>query len=247
MTNSKYIIFFIAAIIITTSTFSSNTTYAGIRSKAAAAILEKSISIYLKSKKSKVRNIALDKVSSVISKNPILKEKAKQIASNIYKKNPTLQKQYFLFLDRINAKQQLLPPVKRALNKRSTPGVAHGIDTLKAVKPGKSWLRGSHGNAARFPKQIASKMANKQFRNWDHFRTTFWKLVSKDKILRSGFSSSNISRMSQGLAPKAHTSQKNKGIDSYSLHHIKPISQGGGVYDMNNILITSPLYHNSFH
>jgi len=30
---------------------------------------------------------------------------------------------------------------------------------------------------------------------------------------------------------------------SYILHHLTPINKGGGVYDLDNLLITTPRYH----
>lgn len=42
--------------------------------------------------------------------------------------------------------------------------------------------------------------------------------------------------------PDSHLSQK-----TFILHHVIPISEGGGVYDMDNIRIVTPLSHNSIH
>lgn len=59
----------------------------------------------------------------------------------------------------------------------------------------------------------------------------------------SEFSASNITRMQQGLAPKAVKAQSYGKISSYVLHHMNPIYNGGGVYDLNNLVITTPLMH----
>ena len=29
----------------------------------------------------------------------------------------------------------------------------------------------------------------------------------------------------------------------YNLHHVTPIHEGGGVYDLNNIYVVTPRYH----
>lgn len=49
--------------------------------------------------------------------------------------------------------------------------------------------------------------------------------------------------MSDGLAPKAVKTQHYGKNKSYILHHKNPIHDGGGVYDLDNIVITSPRMH----
>jgi len=53
-----------------------------------------------------------------------------------------------------------------------------------------------------------------------------------------------IERMSQGKAPVASHGQRGKGSDLvYEIHHMHPIETGGGVYDVNNLVISSPVKH----
>lgn len=125
------------------------------------------------------------------------------------------------------------------LSGRCLPGKVSG----KGVDVGDRWLRGSHGNAGLFPKSIADKLRGKKFNSFDDFREAFWREVAKDPKLTQQFSKSNITRMSKGRAPIAHDSQWNGKNKSYILHHRTPIQHGGGVYDLDNILITTPRYH----
>ena len=37
--------------------------------------------------------------------------------------------------------------------------------------------------------------------------------------------------------------QQYKKQGSYVIHHIQPISKGGGVYDMGNLVVVTPRYH----
>lgn len=121
---------------------------------------------------------------------------------------------------------------------RCTPGEATGRG--RNVTQGR---RGTHGNAGVFPRSIADQLRGQKFRDFDHFRSEFWKAVSKDTDLSGQFSKSNIARMSDGLAPKVSVTQGVGKNTSYVLHHIEPIQHGGGVYDMDNLLIVTPRYH----
>ncbi|WP_413667267.1 RHS repeat-associated core domain-containing protein [Mucilaginibacter sp. Mucisp86] len=124
---------------------------------------------------------------------------------------------------------------------RYLPGTARGT----GIKINGQWLRGTQGNAGPVPSSIAAKLSGRGFNSFDEFRSAFWKEVAADKDLASQFSKSNITLMSKGNAPIAVKEQALGGQQSYILHHIIPISRGGDVYDMNNIMITTPLYHNS--
>ncbi|APM41269.1 colicin [Clostridium kluyveri] len=103
-------------------------------------------------------------------------------------------------------------------------------------------MRGSNGNIGLVPKEVADNLGGREFSNFDEFRKAFWKEYSNSSYA-SEFSKSNIKRMSQGLAPKAPASQQYGKISSYVLHHKNPIYNGGGVYDLDNIVISSPRMH----
>lgn len=46
-----------------------------------------------------------------------------------------------------------------------------------------------------------------------------------------------------GKAPRSDPSQWDGKVNSYQLHHVKPIHDNGGVYDLGNIYIVTPLFH----
>jgi hypothetical protein len=124
---------------------------------------------------------------------------------------------------------------------RNSPGVATGGTNAPAAAS--NWLRGSHGNAGRIPGQIANQLRGRSFASFDDFRQAFWRAVGNDADLGGGFSPTNVARMRSGNAPIAVASQHYGGSGSYVLHHSQPIQHGGGVYDMDNIVVATPLYH----
>lgn len=139
------------------------------------------------------------------------------------------------------AKPKLLGPKQSTTVTRNTPGTATGGKRLRKVS-GK-WLHGTAGNAARIPGQVADALRGRSFRNWDEFRETFWRTIAADESLTTGFAAKNIQRMSTGRAPIAHSTQQVGKLKSYVLHHVKPVQHGGGVYDLDNIVVVTPRYH----
>jgi hypothetical protein len=124
---------------------------------------------------------------------------------------------------------------------RNAPGMAQGGAKLKMIDG--QWLRGTAGNAGNFPGQVADRLRGQSFKNFDDFRNAFWKEVARDQNLASQFSKANVQRMLKGSAPKVPKSQSLGQRGSYELHHVKPLNGGGGVYDLDNLIIVTPRYH----
>ncbi|ROP31274.1 intein [Couchioplanes caeruleus] len=128
-----------------------------------------------------------------------------------------------------------------ATDLRNSPGIAGG--RVAAPARGADWLQGTHGNAGRIPGQIAAQLHGRTFKSFDDFRQQFWKAVGNDSELGAGFSAQNVARMKAGNSPFVATSQQYGGGRNYVLHHVQPIQHGGGVYDMDNIVVVTPLFH----
>lgn len=136
--------------------------------------------------------------------------------------------------------RELISP-KSATKFRNANGSSNGGVRLPEVT-GK-WLKGRHGNAGKIPGQIARQLQGEQFKNFGEFREAFWRAVAADPSLSSQFRSSNQANMREGRAPKVARSQAVGKNNAYVLHHVKPIQHGGGVYDMDNIIVVTPRYH----
>lgn len=139
---------------------------------------------------------------------------------------------------------KLLPPATSVGSaRRAEPGVASHGGSLPTIKDGDTWLRGTDGNAGRVPSQIAEQLSGKEFRNFDHFREEFWKAAANDPVLRRQFDTADQFRMQNGYAPRAPADQQVGGRVKYELDHNQELQNGGNVYDMNNIVIRTPLNH----
>ncbi len=129
-------------------------------------------------------------------------------------------------------------------NKRNQPGKATG----KGKKVSDKWLNDAgKENGVPIPDRIADKLRDQKFNNFDEFRRKLWEEVSKDPELSKNFIQSNRTRMRNGLSPRARYKDSVGGRRSFELHHDKQISQGGEVYDIDNIRVATPKCHIDIH
>jgi len=107
-------------------------------------------------------------------------------------------------------------------------------------------MYGTDKNAGVIPKEIADKLREKQYNNFDEFRNDFWKAVAEtdyaNEFLING-DPKNYYRMKNGGAPLVVSNQAINGSFTYQLHHIIPINQGGSVYSVDNLVVVTPRYH----
>ena len=127
--------------------------------------------------------------------------------------------------------------------RRLEPGVASHGGGLPTIRDGEAWLRGSAGNAAKIPQQIADKLAGQKFSDFNQFRAAFWKAAADDPAISKQFNVMNVRRMKSGRAPFAISDQQVGGRATYELDHMQPVAKGGNIYDMNNLIIRTPLNH----
>ncbi|MEX1653959.1 putative T7SS-secreted protein [Streptomyces pseudovenezuelae] len=129
---------------------------------------------------------------------------------------------------------------KSAKELRNSPGVVTGGSSLPDVDG--QWLKGSEGNAGRIPGQVARELQGREFESFDKFRRAFWEEVSRHEELAGQFDKSGQTSMADGRSPYAPAAQHH-GQGRYVLHHVQPIQRGGGVYDLDNLVVVTPRYH----
>jgi hypothetical protein len=128
-------------------------------------------------------------------------------------------------------------------SRRLLPGVGSGdgVDTME-ISTEQTKKMGSP-----IPSHIASQLRGKEFRNFRHFREVFWTLVGNDEMLCRDFRPQNVAAMKAGYAPTAHPSEWHLSESKLIIHHVKPISEGGAVYDIDNLRIVTPAAHSRIH
>jgi hypothetical protein len=129
-------------------------------------------------------------------------------------------------------------------DRRSEPGVASGVGQSVSG----NWL-GATGTqeGAPIPKQIADRLRGREFSSFKAFRRNFWKAVADEQTLIDQFTQLNKVDLRDGWSPSAPTSEQVGGRKKYEIHHIKPISEDGAVYDLDNLRVLTPKQHIELH
>ncbi|WP_429529909.1 HNH endonuclease [Pseudomonas frederiksbergensis] len=77
-------------------------------------------------------------------------------------------------------------------------------------------------------------------------RSALWEAVS-ESAAADQFIKHNVSRMRTGRAPRVREADSVGGRLSYELHHLEKVSEGGGVYDVDNLRVNTPRNHIDLH
>jgi hypothetical protein len=128
---------------------------------------------------------------------------------------------------------------KKIYNARHIPGNAV---ISSALHNGSTLLSHNNGVFGHVPDEIGQQLAGQTFQSFDKFREAFWKATANSQYVGE-FNRLNRANMAKGLAPFARASEHVGKRGVYELHHIIPISKGGPVYDVSNIMIATPKYH----
>jgi len=134
-------------------------------------------------------------------------------------------------------------PLYIVMSVRKTPGTATGQgEDLTGI-----WLIGaSSGVGVPIPKEVADALRGRDFKSFDKFRSALWEAVS-ESAAADQFIKQNVSRMRTGRAPRAREADSVGGRMSYELHHLNKVSEGGGVYDVDNLRVNTPRNHIDLH
>ncbi len=139
-----------------------------------------------------------------------------------------------------------LPPILVVFK---SPRYEVGTSTGNGAQVTDTWRKSAASlEGAPIPAQIADLLRGREYRSFDAFRRQFWKAVANDPELSKQFSPQDIRRMRKhGYSPWVDKDDKYMSKRSHEIHHVVPISEQGGVYDMDNLIILTPKAHNHIH
>lgn len=132
----------------------------------------------------------------------------------------------------------------------SKAGPRYGTGTVTGIGEDVSgiWLAGAGtGLGAPIPTRLADKLRGREFSSFDKFREAFWEEVASDSELMAQFVQRNLNRMRDGYAPNARERDVVGKRNTYELHHVDRITDGGAVYDVDNLRVNTPKNHISQH
>lgn len=127
-------------------------------------------------------------------------------------------------------------------NPRHEPGVATESFNFRNSLGTQKKIMYQNGDIGIIPQEVRDKLAGREFRSFDEFRNELWKEVGNSSFANK-FNKANQALMKQGFAPRAPKNGHYKSLNTYILHHKQPIEKGGGVYDLDNLIIVSPRMH----
>lgn len=137
-----------------------------------------------------------------------------------------------------------LSPIYLSISLRYAPGEVTG----KGEDVTGLWLAGAdQGLGVPIPTRIANRLRGREFSSFDSFRQAFWIEISKDAELSRQFSKSNLTGLKKGYAPVSLPFNHVGKRMSFELHHVDRIADGGPVYDIENIRVTTPRNHIDLH
>jgi len=139
-----------------------------------------------------------------------------------------------------------LPPILVVFK---SPRYEAGTSTGNGAQVSDTWRKDAASlEGAPIPAQIADLLRGVEFKTFDGFRRRFWKAVANDPELSKQFEDRDLIRMrKKGNSPTVDFPDSYMSQKTFLLHHLIPIKEGGGVYDMDNIRIVTPPTHNTIH
>ncbi|WP_238986425.1 S-type pyocin domain-containing protein [Pseudomonas syringae] len=123
---------------------------------------------------------------------------------------------------------------------RSIPGVASGYGEAVTA----TWLRGpTASQPAPIPSSVAEKLSGRPFASFAKLREAIWLEVSQDPELSRQLGELSRIEVSDKRAPLVRAADRVGKRVKYEIHHKHWISEGGAVYDLDNLVIMTPKDH----
>ena len=141
---------------------------------------------------------------------------------------------------------QLPPIVTMFRDPRDVPGVVTGNG--QDISDTTDWLVAAGSEqGAHIPREVAAGLNGREFNSFDELRQAFWLEIAKHERLLKQFSERNAAVILKGRAPSCIKKEQRGRRQRFELHHIRYISKGGAVYDLDNLVVMTPNQHINKH
>jgi len=127
---------------------------------------------------------------------------------------------------------------------RYLPGIVSGMGG--ATDP--NWeLSASKGLGSPIPTAVADTLKDRSYAEFRSLKKAIWREISKLPEATKYMTEKNIQLIRKGNSPIAPYAEQNGKNVWYEIHHISPIWKEGAVYDLDNLVINTPLNHKKIH
>lgn len=140
-----------------------------------------------------------------------------------------------------------LPQARTSKFHKNNPGTVSGPGTQTKGE----WIK--QRRVGHVPKEVADYLRGRSYTTFDGLRAAIWRAIRtrpEFKHLRDRVIEIDPDFMSRkpSAAPRAPEDLHYGGHETFEIHHKKPVESGGGVYNVDNLLIADPrTHHMDFH
>ena len=135
-----------------------------------------------------------------------------------------------------------------ASQKKNTPGIVTGLFTSSVPLTGNT-IRNSDFTTIAIPQEVAQQLVGKEFSSFDELRGAIYEAIGNSSYAAE-YSTRNQNFM-LGLqapyAPRNLQTGESYSQQKYNIHHVKPVEDGGDVYNLDNLEIVAPKTHDEIH
>ncbi|ENN6995750.1 S-type pyocin domain-containing protein, partial [Salmonella enterica] len=131
-----------------------------------------------------------------------------------------------------------------SVDPRNVPGRVSG----HGQGNGDNWLQDADkGEGVPIPARIADRLRGREFSRFGAFRKALWTEVGKDPELLKQFKNQNKVLVTKGKSSFVPESERVGGRQRFELHHVVRVTDGGPVYDIDNLRVVTPKQHIEIH
>ncbi len=105
----------------------------------------------------------------------------------------------------------------------------------------------SKGLGSPIPSAVADALRGKNYSQFQSLRKAVWREMSKLPEITQHMNEKNIALIQSGKSPIVPKKERKGNRIRYEIHHKAPISKGGAVYGIDNMVFSTPANHDNTH